>query len=122
MNDSPRPATLVISRRPPGHSLARSALDTTLALATFDMPVTLLLQGDGVLQLLPEQDGSALGVRSLGKLLDSLPLYDVEQIHVDAAAAARHGLRGADLPAYARMVDAAGQRDLLAAHAHVLGF
>ena len=81
---APRPATLVISRQPPGHSLARSALDTTLALAVFDLPVTLLLQGDGVLQLLPEQDGSALGVRSLGKLLDSLPLYDIEQVHVDA--------------------------------------
>ncbi|MAC34865.1 MAG: hypothetical protein CME38_14870 [Haliea sp.] len=119
---APRPATLVISRQPPGHSLARSALDTTLALAVFDLPVTLLLQGDGVLQLLPEQDGSALGVRSLGKLLDSLPLYDIEQVHVDAEAAARHGLLATGLPAHARLVDATGQRDLLAAHTHVLGF
>lgn len=119
---APRPATLVVSRRPPGHSLARSALDTTLALAAFDMPVDLLLLGDGVLQLLPGQDARELGVRNLGKLLDSLPLYDVDTVHVDARAAARFGLTGQALPDYARLVSLEEQRALLSRYRHVLGF
>lgn len=117
-----RPATLVISRHPPGHSLARSALDTTLALATFDMPVTLLLLEDAVLQLVPDQDCSDLGVRNLSRLLDSLPLYDVEVVHVDAEAAARHGLRASALPDYVRLVDASEQQALLLGHRHLLGY
>lgn len=121
MNAS-RPTTLVISRRSPGHSLARSALDTTLALAAFDMPVDLLLLGDGVLQLLPEQDSRELGVRNLGKLLDSLPLYDVDSVHVDARAATRFGLTRQDLPDYARLVTLEEQRALLSSYRHVLGF
>lgn len=121
MNSS-RPATLVISRHPPGHSLARSALDTALALATFDMPVTLLLLEEAVLQLLPDQDCSELGVRNLGKLLDSLPLYEVEVVNVDAEAAARYGLPASGLPDYARLVDTAEQQALLLRHRHVLGF
>lgn len=118
----PRPATLVVSRHPPNHSLARSALDTALALAAFDMPVTLLLLGDAVLQLLPGQDCSDLGVRNLGKLLGSLPLYDINCIHVDAEAVARYGLDSSALPDMARLADRAEQQALFVTHSHILGF
>lgn len=118
-----RKSILVVSRHAhPGSSLPRSALDTVLAAAAFDQPVALLFQGEGVLQLLPGQDSRAAGVRNLRKVIDSLPLYDIETLYVDAAAASAFGLQRDALPAGARWLDAAGIRALLARHDHVLGF
>ena len=92
---------LVIVRRPPyGDSLARSGIDTALAAAAFDMPVSLLFAGDGVLQLMPDQDSGAIGRRNLGRLLASLPLYEIDSVYADSEAAERYGLdtRQAPLP------------------------
>ncbi|MDO8863536.1 sulfurtransferase complex subunit TusC [Haliea sp. E1-2-M8] len=123
MTAAARKSILVVSRHAhPGSSLPRSALDTALAAAAFDQPVALLFQGEGVLQLLSEQDSRAAGVRNLRKVLDSLPLYEIETLHVDAAAAAAFGLDRDALPAGAEWLDAAGIRALLARHDHVLGF
>lgn len=114
---------LVVTRHPQlGRSLARAALDTALATAAFDQPVNLLFLGAGVLQLLPEQDSSAVGVRNLRKVIDSMPLYDLEQCYVDADAAQRYGLISADLPAGAILVDRTAQRALCDSHHHILGF
>ena len=118
-----RKSILVVSRHAhPGSSLPRSALDTALAAAAFDQPVALLFQGEGVLQLLPAQDSSAAGVRNLRKVLDSLPLYEIETVYVDGAAAAVFGLKRDTLPTGAEWLDAAGMRALLVRHDHVLGF
>lgn len=118
-----RKSILVVSRHAhPGSSLPRSALDTALAAAAFDQPVALLFQGEGVLQLLPAQDSGAAGVRNLRKVLDSLPLYEIETVYVDGTAAAAFGLDRDSLPAGSEWLDAAGMRALLARHDHVLGF
>ncbi len=118
-----RKSILVVSRHAhPGSSLPRSALDTALAAAAFDQPVTLLFQGEGVLQLLPAQDARAAGVRNLRKVIDSLPLYDIETVYVDAAAATAFGVAPDTLPASTQWLDPAGIRALLISHDHVLGF
>jgi tRNA 2-thiouridine synthesizing protein C len=118
-----RKSILVVNRHAhPGSSLPRSALDTALAAAAFDQPVALLFLGEGVLQLLPAQDSRPAGVRNLRKVLDSLPLYEIETVYVDAAAAATFGLEGEALPPQAECLDAAGIRELLVRHDHVLGF
>lgn len=123
MSTAARKSLLVVSRHAhPGSSLPRSALDTALAAAAFDQPVTLLFQGEGVMQLLSAQDSRAVGVRNLRKVIDSLPLYEIETVFVDAAAAASFGLAGDSLPAGAQWLDAVGMRALLARHDHVLGF
>ncbi len=114
---------LVVTRHPqPGRSLARSALDTALATAAFEQPVNLLFLGAGVLQLLPEQDTSGVGVRNLRKVIDSMPLYDMEHCYVDAEAAARAGLTATDLPPGAILVDHTALRALFDSHRHILGF
>ncbi|MFU8765887.1 MAG: sulfurtransferase complex subunit TusC [Haliea sp.] len=118
-----RKSILVVSRHAhPGSSLPRSALDTALAAAAFDQPVALLFLGEGVLQLLSGQDSGAAGVRNLRKVLDSLPLYEIDTVYVDAAAAAAFGLARDALPSQAEWLDAAGIQSLLARHDHVLGF
>ncbi|MDX1735029.1 MAG: sulfurtransferase complex subunit TusC, partial [Halioglobus sp.] len=89
---SARRTLLVIRHSPYGGSLARSAVDTALAAAAFDQPVTLLFMGDGVLQLLPGQDSKAAGMKNIGRQLASLPLYDIDKVYLDSDAAARYRL------------------------------
>jgi tRNA 2-thiouridine synthesizing protein C len=123
MNAPARRSLLVVVRRPPyASSLSRAALDTALAAATFEQPVSLLFMGDGVLQLLPEQDSEAIGVRNIARLLSSLPLYDIESVYVDQAAAGRYGLDLADTPLPAAALDDAGMRKLMLDCDHLLGF
>ncbi|TXS93041.1 sulfurtransferase complex subunit TusC [Parahaliea maris] len=113
---------LVCRHAPYGNSLARSTLDTALAAGAFDMAPTLLFMAEGVLQLLPEQDPTDVGTRNHRKVLDSLPLYDIDQLYVDGAALAEYGLTDMPLPEGAVVVDGDGMRKLLQAADHLLGF
>jgi tRNA 2-thiouridine synthesizing protein C len=123
MNAERKKSQLIIVRHTPyGSSLARASLDAALAAAAFDQPVELLFLGDGVLQLLPAQDSTAIETRNISKLIASLPLYDVETLHVDASAIARYGITREELPQKTCLLDEAAMHQLIADHDHVLGF
>lgn len=117
-----RSALAIIRHAPYGNSLARAAIDVSLANAAFDQPVELLFMGDGVLQLLPAQDAAALGRRNLGRLLASLPLYGIEWVYVDADAASRYQVDLEQSPVAAVPLEEAAMRALLCKHDHLLGF
>ncbi|MAT93985.1 MAG: sulfurtransferase complex subunit TusC [Halioglobus sp.] len=112
----------VMRHAPYGAGPARAGLDAALAAAAFDQPVDLLFMGDGVLQLLPQQDGAALGVKTRGKQLAALPLYDIEHVYVDAQAAARYALDVTQAPLPAQALDADGMAQLLQDCDLLLGF
>ena len=113
---------VVIRRAPYGSSLGRSGLDTALATAAFDQPVDLLFLGDGVLSLQPGQDSSVLGLKNSGRLLASLPLYDIEHVYADAGAVERYGMAAGEFPVVAKLLDNRGIQALLNDHDHLLGF
>lgn len=113
---------MVIRHSPYGSSLAGAALDAALASAAFEQPVDLLFLGDGVLQLQTNQDSQAQGVRNKGKVLASLPLYDIERVYVDAEAAGRYNLDISAAPLDAEALEPAGMRQLMVAYDHLLGF
>ena len=114
---------LVVCRHPPyGSSLARDALDVAMASAAFDQKVTMLFLGDGVLQLCNGQDGAAIGQKSHDKQLGALPLYDVDELYVDANSLRTHGLAIDDLVLPARPLTDAEITGLFANHDIVLGF
>ncbi|MCB1845977.1 MAG: sulfurtransferase complex subunit TusC [Halieaceae bacterium] len=117
-----RSTLAVIRHAPYGSSLARAAIDVSLANAAFDQPVELLFMGDGVLQLLPAQDAAALGRKNLARLLASLPLYGIEQVYVDAESAARYRVDLAQSPVAAVPLEATALRALLREHDQLLGF
>jgi len=115
--------TLIVVRHTPyGSSLARAALDAALAMAAFAQTVDILFLGDGVLHLMPQQDGAAIGVNTIGKLLSSLPLYDIDSVYVDAASATKYQLDISDTPIAGQFLDQAGIQQLLSANDHLLGF
>ncbi len=118
-----RPRLLVVIRHTPyGSGIARASLDAALAAAAFEQPIQVLFLGDGVLQLLPDQDSSAIGVRNIGRLLGSFPLYDIEHVYIDEEAANRLGVDPSRAPLPTRPVDAAGIRALIDNSDHLLSF
>lgn len=89
---------LIVCRRPPyGESYAREALDVAMAAAAFDQPVALLFFGAGVNLLRRDHAVDGIGEKSLEKQFAALPLYDVDELYVDADALARYRLSSADL-------------------------
>jgi tRNA 2-thiouridine synthesizing protein C len=123
MNEAGKKKLLVVIRKSPyGSTLARAALDTALAAAAFDQAVQLLFMGEGVLQLLPDQDSRTIDKKSIGKLIDSLPLYDIESVFVDASALQRFAIAAEELPQSLELMDDAAARDLLSQHHHLLSF
>ena len=119
---APKRLLLLIRHSPYGSSLARASLDVALAAAAFDQPVTLLFAGDGVLQLLPEQDTHARGVKNIGCLLASLPLYGIEQVYVDAQAVAHYQFALDTAPLKAVPLDSGQISEMFRNHDQLLGF
>ena len=123
MTSSGKKSLLVVVRHSPyGSSLARTSLEVALSSATFDQQVGLLFMGDGVLQLLPGQDSSAIGARNIAKLMASFPLYELDQLFADETALEKYGLRGQELPQNLQQLDDEAMRQLLTRYDHILGF
>ena len=93
-----------------------------LANAVFEQSVDLLFLGDGVLQLLPHQDGQQLNIKSRGRQLASLPLYDINTVYVDAQAAARFQLDISGTPLSARLITPQQVHTMMVAYHHLLSF
>ena len=109
---------LVCRKAPYGDSLARAALDVALAAAAFEQRLDVLFMGDGVWQLLPNQQAAAIQEKSLEATLASFPLYDIEHCYVcDASLQTRQldiealagKLVGLDQSALAEFIDAHDQ-------------
>jgi tRNA 2-thiouridine synthesizing protein C len=111
-----------VRHAPYGNSLARTSLELALSSATFDQQVALLFLGDGVLQLLPQQDSSAIGVRNIARLIASFPLYELTTLFADQVALTRHGLSTDDLAQGLEILDDRAMRDIFNRYDHILSF
>ncbi len=84
---------LFILKQSPYHSsLAREALDFALASAAFDQQVSLLFMGDGLFQLIKNQQ-SVNGKKNIEKTLNSLSLFEIENIYYSDSCAQMRGLQ-----------------------------
>lgn len=120
---TPPKNTLIITRHAPyATGIAKAALDTTLAMAAFDQPVSMLFQGEGVLQLLPDQVADNSGMKSLLRQIASLDMYDVKRVYVDSASANKLGLDLSTCPIALCSVQPQQVRELLLEHDTILGF
>jgi tRNA 2-thiouridine synthesizing protein C len=82
----------IISRPPYTGSHDIELVETGLVGAVFDFSVSLLFRDDGVWALLPNQNGSLIGRRTLSKLLTALPTYEINDVYVCADSIASRGL------------------------------
>ncbi len=65
---------------PYGNNLAHEALDAALATSIYGQELTLIFMGDGVFQLLHQQESKAIHQKNLEKQLTALEFYDIEKV------------------------------------------
>jgi tRNA 2-thiouridine synthesizing protein C len=114
---------LIVYRRPPyGESFAREALDVAMAGAAFDQSVALLFLGAGVAVLAKNQQSDGIQEKSLEKQFAALPLYDVNELYVDADALRQYHFSDTDLSLPAQLLDTHAITQLLERSDIVLNF
>ncbi len=112
----------LLTQAPYSSTRALETLESVLVAGVFDQEVSVLFKGAGLYQLLDGQDGSAVGQRTVGKVVRALPEYDVEHLYVCRDSMERLGLRPADLCLPVEILDSSEQQDLIAGqHAVVSG-
>lgn len=89
--------TFISRRAPYGDSNAQLCLEMALACAVFGQTVSYVFLDDGVYQLLKHQDASGIDSKTLGKALETLDLYGIENVCVDADSLSERGIQGSDL-------------------------
>lgn len=88
---------IVNQTAPFGVNNYRESLDMLLANASYDRPVALFFEGDGVYQLLKNTNANLTGNKDLTKTYGLLDLYDIEEIFVCSDSLAKRGLTLASL-------------------------
>ena len=105
MNTETKAPLIVVSHSPYEGTVARSAIDAALSFAVFGQQPYLLFVGNGASCLRADQNPDGIGKKSLRKLIDSLPLYDIETVYVDGSALAGAAATKEDLPTFAKALD-----------------
>ncbi|MEQ9003473.1 MAG: sulfurtransferase complex subunit TusC [Pseudomonadales bacterium] len=111
---APRRILFLLRQPPYATSHALEALEAVLVAGVFDQAVSVLFADDGVWQLLRDQDGDAVGMRTVGRVATALPRYDVNDIYVCGESLRRLGLSPDDLVLPVTLLDGAGQQALIA--------
>ncbi|MEO0437370.1 MAG: DsrE family protein [Pseudomonadota bacterium] len=104
LNDTSGPLVIIQGAPYQGYR-AQAGLDAALSFAVFGKIPSLLFTGTGVL-CLREQIGGSLGRKSIRKLIDSLPMYDIETVYVDEPSLHYWKLNATHLPSFAETVAA----------------
>lgn len=81
MTPSRKNTLFIMQATPYGSSVAAEGIDALLAAGAFEQNPGVLFIADGVFQLLREQSPRD-GARNIGKKLQALPMYDIDQIYV----------------------------------------
>ncbi len=110
---------VITSNAPYGTSQAREATDLALATALFEQKVSLLFQGDGVFQLLPDQNPAAIEQKNLSAMQQALPLYDVEDLFYCAESLQERGIESRTLALPAKALTRSEIASLIRQQDHV---
>ncbi|WP_217434833.1 sulfurtransferase complex subunit TusC [Marinifaba aquimaris] len=99
--------TAIINQSSPYQTqLGREALDLALVLGTYEQDVRLFFKDAGVLQLMKEQNGEAIGSKDFTSTFKALDLYEIEQVYVLDQSLNDYGLTANDLTIDTVIVDA----------------
>ena len=89
---------MYINRKAPyGTVYAWESLEVVLIGAAFDQEVSLAFVGDGVYQLMKDQDTSELGIKNFSKTYSALGDYEVNKIYIEKESLEERGLTLDDL-------------------------
>ena len=78
----PKLTAIINSKAPFSNNAGKDALDIALIFGSFEQPTSLFFQGDGVWQLIQEQNGAMISVKDYLKTFAAFEFYDLENIYV----------------------------------------
>jgi len=73
---------IINSKAPFSSNNGKDALDVALIFGSFEQKVSLFFQGDGVYQLIANQDGSLVSIKDYLKTFSAFEFYDIDDIYV----------------------------------------
>ncbi|MDF2154682.1 sulfurtransferase complex subunit TusC [Vibrio sp. CAU 1672] len=89
--------TYLFRSAPHSSSAGREGVDALLAASAYCEDISVIFFGDGVYQLLRDQQPSAILSKDYAPMLKLFDLYDIEQVYVCRSSLAERGLAQADL-------------------------
>ena len=113
---------IVLSRPPYGEAFSRAGIELALAAAVYDQRISLIFLGDGVWQLLDNQQPEALAAKHHSKPLNSLALYGIETLLVDQQALSERQITREEMPETAEILDREQIAELIDSADTVLNF
>ena len=82
MNKTPVKTLAILNAKAPySNNSGKDALDIALIYGSFEQPVSLFFQGDGVWQLISKQNGAIISVKDYLKTFSAFEFYDIEDIY-----------------------------------------
>lgn len=74
---------IIFNKAPYGSQSSRELLDIALMAAAFDMPIRAVFTGDGVYQLLNNQQPESLEIKNHSPTFKAMELYGIEDVFID---------------------------------------
>lgn len=87
---------VLIRSAPYGSTQAKDAIESALTVAVFGQTVSVLLMNDGVFNALRSQVAKGSGFKDTSAMLQSLPLYEIENIYLCKESLFSRGFGPAD--------------------------
>jgi tRNA 2-thiouridine synthesizing protein C len=107
---------------PHGTCYARETQDAILATSALTEALSVFFIGDGVYQLLPEQNPQAIACRNFAPTFGMFDLYDIENIYVCVDSLLERGLNASGLIIEAQCLAQSDINIQLRQHAIILNF
>ncbi|MBU2892548.1 sulfurtransferase complex subunit TusC [Colwellia sp. D2M02] len=73
---------IINSSAPYNRNLGKESLDVALIFASFEQGVSLFFQGDGVYQLIDQQNPQKISAKDYLKTFSAFEFYDIEDIYI----------------------------------------
>ena len=115
-------AAFVTRQVPHGTSLARETQDAILATSALTEALSVFFIGDGVYQLVSQQQPQAIACRDFAPTFGLFELYDIENIYVCADSLLERGIDDAELIIDVERLAQADINRLIRQHAIILNF
>ncbi|MBU2712233.1 sulfurtransferase complex subunit TusC [Zooshikella harenae] len=113
----------VLITQPPYQSIAgKEGLDLALVAATFEQFVSLFFIGDGVWQLVKNQQPEVISQKNISASFGALGLYGIEHVYTDASALKNYNLTEQDLVTTTQVIALDELGSLIASHDIIINF
>ena len=86
MSSSSKKIAIVNTKAPFARAEAKEALDVALIFGSYEQPTSLFFQGDGVYQLVNNQQPELINAKDFLKTFSAFEFYDLENIYVCQAS------------------------------------